>query len=156
MAIRVLLTWKKNPEQMKQIFMELIFMSRQVNKLSCYLPSIGFTLILAPVSPSLSLCLYIYIYIYIYIVVSPNREYKYFKIGRSTKRFVFFECIYLFCSYIRVCFQLLAFAREHIWHKVWLMGYSMRLEITCVCSLNDFLLVIGFYRGLPLFFLVCV
>ena len=33
------------------------------------------------------------------------------------------------------------------------MGYSMRLELTCVCSLNDFQLVIGLYRGFPLFFL---
>ena len=40
---------------------------------------------------------YIYKYIYIYI-------YIYFKIGRSTKRFVFFLSIYLFCSYIHVIY----------------------------------------------------
>ena len=28
----------------------------------------------------------------------------------------------------------------------------MRLELTCVCSLNDFQLVIGLYRGYTLFF----
>ena len=36
------------------------------------------------------------------------------------------------------------------------MGYSMRLELFCVCSLNDFHLVIDLYRGLPLFFLECI
>ena len=35
------------------------------------------------------------------------------------------------------------------------MAYSIRLELTCVCSLNDFS-VAGLYRGLPLFFLECV
>ena len=36
------------------------------------------------------------------------------------------------------------------------MGYSMRLELTCVCSLNDFQLVMGLYRGHLLFSLECV
>ena len=36
------------------------------------------------------------------------------------------------------------------------MVYSMRLELTCVCSFNDFLLVMGLFRGHPLFFLECV
>ena len=81
---------------------------------------------------------------------------EYFKIGRSTKRFEFFELIYLFCSYIRVFFQLDAFVRERILHKALFMGNSMRLELTRVCSLNDFQLVMGLYRGLPLFFLECV
>ena len=31
------------------------------------------------------------------------------------------------------------------------MGYSMRLEFARVCSLNDFQLVMGLYRGRPLF-----
>ena len=35
------------------------------------------------------------------------------------------------------------------------MGYSMRLELTCFCSLNDFQLVVGLYRGHPLFLRVC-
>ena len=34
----------------------------------------------------------------------------------STKRFVFFKN-YLIRSYIRTCFQLVAFVREHMWHK---------------------------------------
>ena len=49
--------------------------------------------------------------------------------SRSTKRFVFFR-INLFCSYIRVCFQLVAFVREHIWQKPLLIEYSVRLELT--------------------------
>ena len=36
------------------------------------------------------------------------------------------------------------------------MGYSMRLELTRVYSLNDFQLVMGLYRGHLLFFLKCV
>ena len=74
--------------------------------------------------------------------------------SRSTKRFVFWG-IYLFCSYIRLCFQLDAFVREHIWHKDLLMGYLMRLELTHVCSLNGFQLVMGFYETLSSLFL-CV
>ena len=80
--------------------------------------------------------MHIYVYIYIYIHI-----YLYF-----------LEFIYLFCSYIHVCFQLVAFVREHIWNKALLMGYSMRLELTSFCSLNDFQLVMGLYRGHPLFF----
>ena len=34
--------------------------------------------------------------------------------SRSTKRFVFFR-IYSFCSNIRLCFQLDAFVKEHVW-----------------------------------------
>ena len=60
--------------------------------------------------------------------------YIFSKIGRSTKRFVIFEFIYSFSSNIRVCFQFVAFVREHIWHKALLMGYSMKLELTCVCK----------------------
>ena len=93
-------------------------------------------------------CVHVYIYIYIYI---------YIKIGRSMKIFVFLNSfIYLFCSYVHVGFQLVAFVREHIWHKALLMGYSMRLKLTHVCSLNDFQLVMGLYRGFPLFFLECI
>ena len=68
----------------------------------------------------------------------------------------FLDFIYLFCSYIRVCFQLVAFVIKHIWHKVLLTGYSMRIEITHVCSLNDCQLVMGLYRGHSLFILECV
>ena len=59
--------------------------------------------------------------------------------SRSTKRFVFLlGFTYSFCSYIRVCFQRVAFAREPIWHKSLLMRYSMRPELTRVYSLNGF------------------
>ena len=57
---------------------------------------------------------------------------------------------------MHACFQLVAFVREHIWHKALLMGYSMRLELTRVCSVNDFQLVMDLYRSLPVFFLECV
>ena len=39
--------------------------------------------------------------------------------------------------YICVCFQLVAFIREHIWHNALLMGYSMRLALTLVRSLSS-------------------
>ena len=68
-------------------------------------------------------------------------EGMYFKIDKSTKRFVFFKFIYLFCSYIRVCLNLVAFVRGHIWHKALLMGNSMRLELIRVYGLNDFQLI---------------
>ena len=32
----------------------------------------------------------------------------------------------------------------------------LRIELTRVCSLNEFQLVMGLYRGHPLFFLECV
>ena len=38
-----------------------------------------------------------------------------------------------------------------------LLMYSMRLELTRVCSLNGFLLVMGFYGGhISLFLRVCL
>ena len=64
----------------------------------------------------------------------------------------FKKSICLFCWYIRVCFYLVVFVREHTWHKALLMGYSMRLEFIRVCNLNDFLLVMGLYRNHHLFF----
>ena len=76
---------------------------------------------------------------------------------RSTKRTVFFRMYLFFCSYIRVCFQLDTFVREHVWHKALLMWYSMRLELTRVCILNDFQLVIGFfYEGRSFLLLECI
>ena len=36
-------------------------------------------------------------------------------------------------------FQLVAVVREHIWHKAFLMGYSMRLEFTLVLSTYIFI-----------------
>ena len=69
----------------------------------------------------------IYIYIYIWCIlkwVGPRRDF-----------YFFLEFIKPFCSYIRVCFQLVTFVREHVWHKALLMEYSMRLEFARVCSL---------------------
>ena len=43
----------------------------------------------------------LHIYIYIMFVVDPKKEEKYiFKTGRSTKRFVFFEFIYIVLTYV--------------------------------------------------------
>ena len=89
--------------------------------------------------------LYIYIYIYMcvcvcvcvcvrvceffsFFAVDPKREKSYnFKMNRSTQRFVFFK--ELFCSYTRVCFQLVAFVREHMWLKAIWIGHPMRLKL---------------------------
>ena len=62
--------------------------------------------------------------------------------------------------YICVSFKLVAFVREHMWHKALLMGYSMRLKLTLVCSLNVFPLVMGFVQVIlsfskSVFTLVC-
>ena len=56
-----------------------------------------------------------YIYIYIYIVVFPKREKrKYFKVNWSIIRFGFFLKNCLFPSYVCVCFQLVAYVRQHV------------------------------------------
>ena len=61
------------------------------------------------------------------------------------KRFFFnLFILFLHTYYICVCFQLVAFVREHIWLMALLMGYSMRLKLTLVRSLNVFPLVLGF------------
>ena len=91
--------------------------------------------------------LYIYIYIYIYgCCRSKERIRIYFRISKSTKRFVFFEFIHflkLFCSYIRVIYMYVSsmlLSSENMWHKAFLMGYSMRLELTLVSGVNKFIL----------------
>ena len=56
-----------------------------------------------------------------------------------------------------VCFQIVALVREYTWHKALLMGYSLRLELTLVSSLNDLWLVRRvLYWGYSPFFLECV
>ena len=79
---------------------------------------------------------------------SKEKRKIYIKIGRSTKRFVYFLNLFILFShtcYICICFQLVAFVREHILHKTLIMGYSMRLELTLVHSLNVFPFGCGFY-----------
>ena len=80
------------------------------------------------------------------------------------KRFVFFEFIQFvltFVLHIYICFQLVAFVREHMWHKNLLMSNSMRLELTLFSSINYLWLVKLVYIGfiVPLswgvFTLVC-
>ena len=73
-----------------------------------------------------------WLYIFTYICV-----YVYSKIGRSTKISVFFKnlfILFLHTCYICVCFQLVAFIREHILQKALLMRYSVRLELILVHS----------------------
>ena len=51
----------------------------------------------------------------------------------------------------------LLLSSEHIWHKALLMGYSMRPQITHICRLNDFQMVMGLYRRQSSLFLrVCL
>ena len=94
------------------------------------------------------------IYIYIYICRRSKERKKYFKWVRPRRNLYFLSAlfIYLFCSYIRMCFQLVAFVREHIWHMALLMGHSMRFELTRVCSLNGFRMVMGKCKGHSSFF----
>ena len=65
--------------------------------------------------------IYIYIYIYIYVkknfVVGPKREKINISKWKGPQRDLYFLKKYLFCSYIQVCFQLVAFVREHMWYK---------------------------------------
>ena len=85
----------------------------------------------------------------LFFVVGPKRERNISKWVDPRRDLYFGWFIHLFRSYIRVCF------REHIWHKALLMGYSMRLELTRVCILYDFQLVMDLYGGYS-FFLECV
>ena len=67
-----------------------------------------------------------YYYIYILKKVGPWRE------------------SYLFNSFIlflHTCYICVCFVSEHMWHKALLLGYSMRLELILVSSLNHFQLV---------------
>ena len=103
-----------------------------------------------------SIYIYIYIYILVKIVEGPKRERNILKWIGPRKYIYFLRFIYLFHSYIRVFFHLVAFVREQIWHQALWMGYSLRLELARVWSLNDFHLVIGVYIGYSFFFLFFV
>ena len=74
---------------------------------------------------------------------SKERIKLYFKIVRSSKRFVFI-LIHLFCFYVRFIYVYIAFVREYMWRKALLMECSMRLELTLFHSLNFFRLFVGF------------
>ena len=87
--------------------------------------------------------IYMCMYLYIYVCVLVN-----IYIGRFTNKFVF-KFIYFVLTYVYVSSKLLS-------SEALLMGYLMRLELTLVCSLNDFQLVMGLCRGHLLFFLECV
>ena len=61
------------------------------------------------------------------------------------------------CVYIYIYIHLVAFIREHVWHKLLLMRYLMKLELTRVCSLNSFYLRFFFcFYECWSFFLDCV
>ena len=63
------------------------------------------------------------------VVVGPMKEkIKYFKMNRSTKRFVFLKN-YNFRSYMSICFQLVAFVKGQIWHQAIRMEHKMRLKL---------------------------
>ena len=56
------------------------------------------------------------------------------------KRFVFFEFIHYFVlTYVLyICmFPACCFVREYVSNKAFLMGYSIRLELTLVSSINE-------------------
>ena len=102
------------------------------------------------ISPILYIYIYIYIqtYIHIYIYVCVCVCVCVFK-NRKVKEEICIFWIYLFCSYVwYICmFPACCFVREHVWHKVFLMGYSMRLELNLVSSINDPSLVKLVYAG---------
>ena len=58
-----------------------------------------------------------------------------FRVTLDYGRQLYLLILYLHTFYI-LCFQLVAFVREHVWNKVFYMGYSMRLELTPVSSIN--------------------
>ena len=52
-----------------------------------------------------------------------------------------------FCSYVLVCFQLVASVREDMLHKAMLIGHTLKLELTRVWVWMSVQLVMGLYRG---------
>ena len=81
----------------------------------------------------------------------------YFKMSRSMKRFVFFR-IYIFILFLHTCmFPTWYFLQKTCMAQGLVNGYSMRLELIRVCSLNGFQLVfVLFMKVAPFFFLECV
>ena len=87
--------------------------------------------------------MFCYVSFFMYLLI-------YFKIRRSTKKFVFFHLFLLFLHtcYRYVCFQLVAFVREHMCHKAFLMGV-LNETWTHSCFQYKWLLVgqAGLYKG---------
>ena len=60
-----------------------------------------------------------------------------------------FKDLSIYFVFTYVCFQLVTFVREHMWHKAMWMGYSITLELTLVWMVLRFVWV---YIGItPLF-----
>ena len=74
---------------------------------------------------------------------------KYFKMSWSTKRFEFFF-IFFVLTYVYV--SILMLSSGNVWKKALLM----RTDLTRVCCLNVFRLVMGLYNGHSSLFLECV
>ena len=76
--------------------------------------------------------MYIYLYIFCVFVVDWQREKVNISKLIGLLRDLYFLKNYLLRTYIRVCFQLLDFVGEHMWHKAILLGHPMRFEFTRV------------------------
>ena len=98
---------------------------RRYHNLLVTLSSIAHTTHLVPLIFCPTSDIYIYIYIYIFRFRSQKRN-KYFKVRRSTKRFIFFQRFFLFRSFIHVCFQLVPFFK-HKWIQISLRNPFARL-----------------------------
>ena len=77
-------------------------------------------------------------------VVGPKREIDILKWESQRRYLYFFGFIYFILTYVYIFSLFLSL--ENIWHRALLMGYSIKLEFTRVCSLNGFHLVMGLYR----------
>ena len=89
--------------------------------------------------------IYIYIYIYIYLFIYLN-ELAYEVICTFYYLFIYLFT-FLVLTYVYISSLILSSENMYVWHKALLMGYSMRLELTHVCCLNGFQLVMTFYEG---------
>ena len=90
--------------------------------------------------------IYIYIYTYIYIYVycrSKERIKIYFKIGRSTKRFVFFWFIYFDLSYLlhTYMFPACCFRQRTYIAQGLVNGVLNENELTLVCNIYIYIYI---------------
>ena len=65
----------------------------------------------------------------VFVVGSKEEKSTFFEMKISSKRFVLFK--ELFISFLRICFQLVAFVWEHKRQKAMWMGFLLRLELIC-------------------------